>query len=78
MVDTTTVEVIYMQGGTTPTPLDPAPGNDCANGGQWYYSAQDPNTMLPTKLDLCTDGCTMVQSDPKASIEIRFACVGPG
>ena len=67
-----------MQGGTTPTPLEWAPGNDCASGGQWYYAAQDPITMVPTKLDLCTEACVVVQSDPEASIEIGFACVGPG
>jgi hypothetical protein len=78
MVDTTTVEVIYMQGGTRAVELTPATNNDCAQGGQWYYSAQDPDTGIPTKLQLCPDTCTMVQSDPEANIEIRLACVGPG
>ena len=75
MIDTTTVEVTYFWGGTTPMPLDFAPGNDCASGGQWYYSEQDPVALMPTRLELCTDACTTVQSDPAASIEIRFACL---
>jgi hypothetical protein len=76
MVDTTTVKVIYKQGGTTDVELTYATANDCAQGGQWYYSEQDPLTTLPTKLDLCPDACTMVQSDLDASIDIRFECLG--
>jgi hypothetical protein len=76
MVNTTTVKVIYKQGGTTNVELTYATNNDCAQGGQWYYSAQDPVTSLPTKLELCTDACTMVRSDLDAAMDIQFECLG--
>jgi hypothetical protein len=77
-VDSTTVQVIYKQGGTTEVPLTFATNNDCAQGGQWYYSEQDPTTLLPTTLELCPDICTMVQADLDASIHIRFECLDAG
>jgi hypothetical protein len=76
MLNSTTVQVIYKQGGTQNVPLSYATANDCAQGGQWYYSEQDPVTSLPTKLDLCPDACAMVQSDLDATIDIRFECLG--
>jgi hypothetical protein len=75
MVDSTLIEVIYMQGGVTPQVLDMALANDCTNGGQWYYSEQDPVTNIPTKLELCPAACTVVQADLDAFIDIRFKCI---
>jgi hypothetical protein len=77
MVDSATMQVIYLEGGTTPIVLEPAPGNDCANGGQWYYSELDPVTALPTKVGLCPDACTTIRSDLDASIHIRYVCPRP-
>jgi hypothetical protein len=76
MIDSTTVKVIYMQNGTTPVELQVATNNDCAQGGDWWYSAQDPATSLPTKLEFCTDACARVQADLDASIDIQFDCLG--
>jgi hypothetical protein len=76
MVDSTTVQVIYMKNGTTAVELVPATNNDCAQGGQWFYSEQNPATGQPTKLELCPDTCTMVQADLDAAIDIRFDCLG--
>jgi hypothetical protein len=76
MVDSTTVKVIYLQGGITEQELKAATDNDCAKGGDWYYSEQDPNTGLPTKLEICKDTCAQVQADLDASIDIRFTCLG--
>jgi hypothetical protein len=75
MVSTTELAVIYTQGGSTPVLLTEAPLDDCAQGGQWYYSAADPVTWLPTQIDLCPDMCNSVQSELDVSIEIQFACV---
>jgi hypothetical protein len=76
MIDLTTVLVVYREAGTTDHSLVMAPNNDCASGGDWYYSEQDPVTMIPTKLELCPDVCTTVQSDLDASIHMRFECLG--
>jgi hypothetical protein len=74
-IDASSVKVIYLQNGTTPVELTAATNNDCAQGGDWYYSEQDPNTGIPTKLEICPDKCTEVQLDLDASIDIRFECL---
>jgi hypothetical protein len=76
MIDSTTVQVVYLEGGVTERILTMASGNDCANGGDWYYSEQDPTTMLPTKLKLCDATCATVQADLDAAMDIRFECLG--
>jgi hypothetical protein len=78
MVDATTVDFIYMQGGTTEVRLTKAPQDDCAMGGDWYFSAYDQTTGLPTRFDLCADLCTIVQSDLDASLETLWLCLEGG
>jgi hypothetical protein len=76
LVDPTHVAVIFTPGGKPPVLMTPARANDCANGGQWYYSVQDPITLLPTQIDLCPDACAMARAELDVSIQIQFACLG--
>ena len=46
-------------------------GNASNCGAGWYYL---PNSTTPTSIELCPATCTLVQSDPGASIEVSLGC----
>jgi hypothetical protein len=73
-VNTQAIRLIYKQGGTTDIVLAEAPQDDCAYGGQWYFSGSDANG-LPTDINLCPDTCTTVRSDLDASVEVKATCI---
>jgi hypothetical protein len=56
--------------------LTQAPRDDCTNGGEWYFSAFDAVTTMPTQVGLCPDACAFVAGDPSALIELAFVCMG--
>jgi hypothetical protein len=72
MLSTTQVDVTYT-GSNGQTALTQAPGDDCAQGGEWHYA---PYSGVPTQIDLCPDMCTQAQSDINSSISIQFTCLG--
>lgn len=65
-------EVSYVpsQGGT-PIKLNQV-GNASACGKGWFFD----NNTTPTKITLCPQTCTMVQSDPAAELDVGFGCPG--
>jgi hypothetical protein len=75
MLSTTDVEVTLTTSGGS-TPLTRAPGDDCAQGGGWFYKSFDATSGLPTQIDLCPDTCAAAQSDLNAAVSIHFVCLG--
>jgi hypothetical protein len=73
MLSTTQVSVVYTS-STGQTPLTQAPGDDCTQGGDWYYATYSGTT--PTQIDLCPNMCTTAQADINAAIDIEFTCLG--
>jgi hypothetical protein len=71
-----TVDVTYTTGATT-TPLTQAPQNDCANGGDWHFSAADANQQ-PTELELCPTRCAAGSATLSPTINLTFECPGAG
>jgi len=74
-LDPNQVNVDYLPGGNPPAqPIYRVNGPaDCTAGsgqGGWYYD----NNTTPTKIILCPDTCTAVQSDPAAKIDVKFGC----
>lgn len=74
-LDPDKVNVDYLPGGNPPAqPIYRVNGpGDCTAGsgqGGWYYD----DNVNPTKIILCPDTCTAVQSDPNAKVDVRFGC----
>jgi hypothetical protein len=67
---------VDLTSGDVVTILTYAPDNDCSHGGDWYYSAQDEATLVPTEFELCADACERVSVDPTATIDVVFDCLG--
>jgi hypothetical protein len=58
-------------GATIPVTLDQVAGSDaCAAAGGWYYD----NPEAPTKISLCPDTCTQIQSDKLARLDVLVGC----
>jgi hypothetical protein len=74
MLSTTQVTVTYTS-SSGQTPLTYATGDDCSQGGEWFYATYD-SAGVPTRMDLCPDMCAQARSDINASIEIQFTCLG--
>lgn len=74
-LDPSKVNVDYLPGGQPP-PSEIFRVNDLAgcssgaNQGGWYFD----NNANPTKILLCPQTCSAVQSDPAAKIEVKFGC----
>ncbi|AUX22062.1 uncharacterized protein SOCEGT47_025630 [Sorangium cellulosum] len=58
----------YTSGAGTPTSL--MYDQECESGSGWRYD--DPAD--PKQLVLCEGACSMVQSDPDASLGVDFTC----
>ncbi len=70
-VDPTKVNVNYTpSGGMTQTLNQVDNLAACTSAGGWYYDNNDK----PTKITLCPDTCTAVQSDDQGKIEILLGC----
>ena len=73
MFSTTVLEVFYTTGSAR-TQLTEAQSDDCANGGDWYFSATDSNG-IPTRIGLCADMCNRARADLTAAIDLQFPCL---
>ena len=62
--------------GNVPVRLSLALGNDCSQGGEWYYSAHDEVTRVPTEIELCPETCARVSVDPSATVDLVIPCLG--
>ena len=67
--------VDWTSGGVV-TILTYAPGNDCSQGGDWYYAAFDEVTGVPAEFELCPEACARVSVAPSATIDVVFECLG--
>jgi hypothetical protein len=74
MLSTTGFWVTYTTGSAQQIQLSKAPSDDCANGGDWYVSGVDSNSV-PTQIGLCADMCARAQADLTATINVEFVCL---
>jgi hypothetical protein len=74
LLSTTNIEVIATI-ENVPALLSRTPEDDCSQGGEWYFSAHDEVTGMPTEIELCPEACARVSVDPSATIDIVFACL---
>ncbi len=74
-LDPNKVNVEYSPGGNPPAQqvFRVNDASECTAGsgqGGWYF---DDNTN-PTKILLCPDTCSAIQTDPNAKIDVKFGC----
>jgi hypothetical protein len=74
MLSTTDVEITLTTSSGS-TLLTRAPGDDCSQGGEWFYSKYGTDN-LPLEIDLCPTTCNLAQSDLNAAVSIHFTCLG--
>ena len=71
-VDTTKVNVDYINGAGKDTPLYQDQG--CTQTGAGQYGWEYDNVSAPTLIKLCPAACAMTQSDPNGKIQTILGC----
>lgn len=71
-IDPTLINVVHTSGGGTKTTIFNVPNGEvgCGVTGGWYFD--DP--VKPTKIIVCNNTCTALQSDMGGKVEVLFGC----
>lgn len=71
-IDPSLINVVHTSGGGTKTTIYNVPDGEmgCGNTGGWYFD----NPASPTKIIVCKDTCSALQSDKTGKVEVLFGC----
>lgn len=71
-IDPTLINVMHTSGSGTKNPIYNVPDGEigCGNTGGWYFD----NPASPTKIIVCKNTCTALQSDMGGKVEVLFGC----
>ncbi len=71
-IDPTLINVVHTSGGGTKNTIYNVPTGEmgCGMTGGWYFD----NQAAPTKIIVCSNTCTALQSDMGGKVEVLFGC----
>jgi len=71
-IDPTLINVVHTSGGGTKNTIYNVPTGamGCGTTGGWYFD----NQATPTKIIVCSNTCTALQSDMGGKVEVLFGC----